>query len=83
MHNQQTSSPDRKRDPNQTERAPGRNEDSGNKPPPHPERQRDPLQQPGELPDVNPDVVAGRQGGQGAGQRTGSSRREAARRRKL
>ena len=82
MQNQQTSNPDRKRDPNQTERPPGPSEDSIRKPTPHPERQRDPLQQPGELPDVQPDVIAGREGDQGAGQRPGSSRAEAARRRK-
>ena len=89
MQNQQTSNPDRKREPNKIERAPAPNEDSSHKPGPSPERQRDPLQQPGELPDVKPDVIAGRQGGhdaeqgQGAGQRPGdSSRPEAVRRRK-
>ena len=56
------------RDPTEVERAPGRDEDANDKVVPPPDRHRDPLQQPGDEPDVKPDVIAGRkQPGQGTG----------------
>jgi hypothetical protein len=75
---QQTPNPDRKRDPNDIERAPGRNDAPHERAPgrndaPH-ERDRDPLKQPGDVPDVKPDVIAEHQRGQAAGQ--GQQRRK-------
>jgi hypothetical protein len=69
MQKQQTPNPDPKRDPNDIERAPGRDDiervpdrdDAPN------ERHRDPLKQPGDVPDVKPDVIAGQRRSQGAG----------------
>ncbi|HSD44677.1 MAG TPA: hypothetical protein VLD36_22785 [Burkholderiales bacterium] len=79
MPNQKIPTPDPDRDPtNPIERAPGRNEDANDKDTPSPERHRDPLKQPGEVPDVKPDVIARKPGsgqGQGAGQGTGPAQR--------
>ena len=65
MQNPQT--PDRRpnSDPNEIERAPGRNEDGDDKGVPSPDRQREPARQPGDAPDVKPDVIAGKRGGKG------------------
>jgi hypothetical protein len=72
MQNPQTPNRDPHRDPTEVERAPGRNEDANDKGMPSPDRQRDPLQQPGDVPDVKPDVIAGKKDRKGAGQGQGT-----------
>ena len=72
MQNPQTPNRGPDSDPTEIERAPGRNEDPNDKGKPAPDRQRDPLQQPGDVPDVKPDVVAGKQDRKVAGQGQGT-----------
>jgi len=72
MQNPQTPNRGPNSDPTEVERAPGRNEDTNDKSMPTPGRQRDPLQQPGDVPDVKPDVIAGKPDRKGAGQGQGT-----------
>jgi hypothetical protein len=94
MPKQQIPNPERPWDPDQTiERDPVRKRDpiqkdhSNDKDRPPPDRHRDPLRQPGELPDVQADVTADRRSGKdsdepGADERTGPSAPHSSQRRK-